>query len=144
LEAKEGLEKIKSLIKHVRTDTTVRKAFQILVRWAQLQAGTSKPILEDTTLIDYIESKWIIMLRAFLGKRCSHYGGVCCGKTYQSGKISEIALLSNVLGSNNNRNITLTDGKEIASRGLRGNSTSCEPKRGLLKWPVQAVPDDAT
>ena len=40
--------------------------------------------------------------------------------------------------------ITSSDGKEIVSRALRGNSHSCEPKRGMTKWPVQAIPDDNT
>ena len=163
LEAEEGLEKIKALIKHVRTDTTVGRAFMILVRWAQLQAGTSKSILEDTKPIDYIESKWIVTLRAFLRKinaqikqvdawviktqreNDTHIMEVFArAKHISSATLAKLNYCRMYLAVTTLADIASSDGKKIVSRALRGNSQLCEPKRGLIKWPVQAVPDDHT
>ncbi len=40
LEAEQGGQKILTLIKHIRVGTKVGKTFEILFRWAQMQAGT--------------------------------------------------------------------------------------------------------
>jgi hypothetical protein len=66
LEGEQGAAKIQSVIKHIRNDSTIGQANQILVRWAQMQAGTSKPILEDDQDIPYIENKWIVTLQQFM------------------------------------------------------------------------------
>eukprot|EP00978_Attheya_sp_CCMP212_P000100 scaffold186_cov32-Attheya_sp.AAC.3 len=66
LEGEQGAAKIQALLKHIRNDNTIGHASQILTRWAQLQAGTSKPILEDHQDIPYIENQWMVTLRNYM------------------------------------------------------------------------------
>ena len=66
LEGEQGGAKIQATIKHIRNESTIGQANQILIQWAQMQAGTPKPILEDTQDIPYIKSKYIVTLRKFM------------------------------------------------------------------------------
>jgi hypothetical protein len=66
LECEQGAAKIQALLKHIRNDSTVGQAARILLRWAQIQAGTSKPILEATQNIPYIENNYILTLRHYM------------------------------------------------------------------------------
>jgi hypothetical protein len=54
------------LIQHVRCNTTVNWALRIHLGWIQLVAGTSKPILEDTSYIPHFEGEWIREMRTFM------------------------------------------------------------------------------
>jgi hypothetical protein len=66
LECKQGTAKIQAILKHIRNDSAVGQTARILLRWAQIQAGTSKPILEDARDIPYIENDYILTLRHFM------------------------------------------------------------------------------
>ena len=66
LECEQGTAKIQAILKHIRNDSAVGQTARILLRWAQIQAGTSKPILEDARDIPYIENDYILTLRHFM------------------------------------------------------------------------------
>jgi hypothetical protein len=66
IECEQGAAKIQAILKHIRNDSTVGQAARILIRWAQIQAGTSKPILEDPQDIPYMENNYIITLRHYM------------------------------------------------------------------------------
>eukprot|EP00978_Attheya_sp_CCMP212_P041766 scaffold243882_cov57-Attheya_sp.AAC.2 len=66
LESEQGAAKIQASLKHIRNDSTIGQASQILTWWAQMQAGTSKPILEDNQDIPYIENQWMVTLQHFM------------------------------------------------------------------------------
>jgi hypothetical protein len=66
----QGTEKAMIIIRLLRTDRPASKILRIQLAWAQLVAGISDPILEEThTRLPHIgEEKWISTLRTFLSE----------------------------------------------------------------------------
>eukprot|EP00957_Ditylum_brightwellii_P059397 4509901-Ditylum_brightwellii.AAC.1 len=51
--------KICNAIRHVRAGTKIGDKFLIMVRWAQLSAGTGTLILKETRYLKYLDVKWL-------------------------------------------------------------------------------------
>ena len=51
--------KLQAVIKHTRAQTSIGKLFKIMFSWTQLIAGTRNSILDDTTELPHMESKWV-------------------------------------------------------------------------------------
>eukprot|EP00978_Attheya_sp_CCMP212_P015193 scaffold39147_cov55-Attheya_sp.AAC.6 len=66
LEALQGIAMILTLIKHIRNGSTIGEAGEILIRWAQMMAGTSLLILVDSQDIPHIKNKWVRKLCEFM------------------------------------------------------------------------------
>jgi hypothetical protein len=63
----QGSGQILQCLKHLRTLSVVQQLWLIALRWAQLQSGFQKPILEDPhTPIPHLESQYIHSIRQFL------------------------------------------------------------------------------
>eukprot|EP00957_Ditylum_brightwellii_P144261 10991036-Ditylum_brightwellii.AAC.1 len=57
---------IEYIIRHIRADTDCGKTAKCMLQWAQLCAGTSTSILEETTPLTYLEGTWVNNLRSGL------------------------------------------------------------------------------
>eukprot|EP00957_Ditylum_brightwellii_P045971 3487179-Ditylum_brightwellii.AAC.1 len=55
-------KKIIGIIKHVRVNSKIGEKSMVLMRWAQLCTGASKPLLPQTGLIPNLEGKWLRQL----------------------------------------------------------------------------------
>eukprot|EP00957_Ditylum_brightwellii_P084721 6441668-Ditylum_brightwellii.AAC.1 len=51
------------VLQHIRADTSVGLSIAIMLRWAQVCAGTSTHILRDTRPIPHLEGRWVKWLR---------------------------------------------------------------------------------
>jgi len=58
--------KILCIIRHVRANTSIGNLFLIALRWAQIQAGTSRHILTTNRPMPHVESDWFLQLRSVL------------------------------------------------------------------------------
>jgi hypothetical protein len=74
LSVEKGIAQLFALITCLRADGIPRKLATIAISWAQLLAGTSRPIFEDTTtpLPQLQPMRWIPSIRDFLGSINSH------------------------------------------------------------------------
>ena len=68
LYAEQGIAKVTRIIANVRANTKFAHTFRYVVDWYQLNAGLSRPILEDTRPVAGTRAPWMDSLRAFL--RC--------------------------------------------------------------------------
>eukprot|EP00957_Ditylum_brightwellii_P185614 14132232-Ditylum_brightwellii.AAC.1 len=66
--AEEAVATIAFVLKHLRADNSVGQVLAILLRWAQILAGVSTYILQDTRLIPHMEGKWVENLRGCIHK----------------------------------------------------------------------------
>jgi len=62
----QGTQKCLQLLKHLRTNTTTGKTYNLLLQQYQLYAGFHQPILEKTCAIPWSDAPWIDNLRQFL------------------------------------------------------------------------------
>eukprot|EP00957_Ditylum_brightwellii_P073690 5599724-Ditylum_brightwellii.AAC.1 len=52
-------KKVIGIIKHVRVKSKIGRKFMVLMKWAQLYTGVSKPLLQETGPIPHLEGKWL-------------------------------------------------------------------------------------
>eukprot|EP00957_Ditylum_brightwellii_P163237 12429741-Ditylum_brightwellii.AAC.1 len=67
--------KIQYVIQHIQAETSVGKTIAIALRWAQLCAGTSTHILQDTRPIPHLEGRWVKSLKEgmhYIGAEIRH------------------------------------------------------------------------
>ena len=60
--AEQVAAKINGTIKHVRAGTKVGEKFKMMMRWAQVSAGTGKSIFEESRELVHLEGRWIKQL----------------------------------------------------------------------------------
>jgi hypothetical protein len=66
----QGIGQVTTFLKHVRSQSTTGKQFQIALSWFQLAVGVSFPILENTRpALPHLESRWLASLRIFLASQ---------------------------------------------------------------------------
>eukprot|EP00957_Ditylum_brightwellii_P058558 4440526-Ditylum_brightwellii.AAC.1 len=54
---------VETLLQHIQMNNSIGQTVLIMLRWAQLAAGISVPVLEDTGRLPYIEGSWIASIR---------------------------------------------------------------------------------
>jgi len=62
----QGIQKCLQLLKHIRTNTSTGRSYQIILQHYQLTAGISRPILQDTRPLPWSFAPWFDNLRALL------------------------------------------------------------------------------
>jgi len=62
----QGTQQCLQFFKHIRTNTTTGRTYQILLQHYQLYAGFTQPILENTKPIPWSTAPWVDNLRHFL------------------------------------------------------------------------------
>jgi len=62
----QGVQQCLQLIKHIRSNTTMGKTYQLLIQHYQLHAGFSRSILKKTDTIQWSVAPWMDNIRQFL------------------------------------------------------------------------------
>ena len=63
----QGIAQIQLIMRHIRTSSEIGKLAKIALQWWQLLAGTSFPLLQNTTAnLEYTGQNWFTSLRTFL------------------------------------------------------------------------------
>jgi hypothetical protein len=162
LEAVQGIAMILVLIKHIRNGSTVGDAGEILIRWAQMMAGTSLPILVDNQDIPHIENKWIRKLREFLrvinaqiketdpwtipsAREHDHHimDAVLKSPTISTSECARINYCRMYLQVTTLSDITTSDGNYIRYDVLMGEGDRTQRIEDI-KWPYQEKPNTET
>ena len=149
-------QKIQYLIKHVRAKTEIGILLRITLRWAQLQAGISAPVLSQSTRLKYIESEWLQHIQEGLwqisGKiylpdawyetpQCEndkflmeifHQAGIYTAKQLHTLNCCRMYLRISRLSD-----IRTTDGKRIIPEYYSGRTRN---EYSTLAWPTQSNP----
>jgi len=66
LHPKQGLQKVRQIIKHLRIQTTLGNTINITIKANQMHSGVALPILEYTNLLPWMTNWWITNIRESL------------------------------------------------------------------------------
>jgi len=161
----QSVQKVLILLRHLRADTALGKALEVLIRTYQLWSGLSRHILEDTQPCPWIPSHWLSHLRHTmhccriqirynswkvhpLRQQDRYLMEDCIEQNYSKAKLEQLNACRMYLQVNTLAEITDHRGTELLPQAFpdpnRPDLRRLEHiSSSLLQWPTIAAPSIA-